>query len=142
MLRFLGRIILVPLGFLIGAAVALCVLLSLGLERITHVLSGRPLETEGIDVFVSIVHGFLGLAGAATIIPAVLVVVVGEVARIRSILYYVLGGGLALAALPLMAAGGRFGSDGLTGLTSNWPVFATAGFAGGLAYWLLAGRRA
>jgi hypothetical protein len=66
---------------------------------------------------------------------------VGEVGRIRSSLYYVIGGGVALATVPLMA---RLGQP-LTVLDLSpvvWQVLATAGFAGGFVYWLIAGRNA
>jgi hypothetical protein len=81
------------------------------------------------------------LTTGLTIIPALLVVFVGEVARIRSALYYVAGGGAALAAIPLLA---RVGQSGGVVLPEQivWQVFATAGFAGGFIYWLIAGRNA
>jgi hypothetical protein len=53
----------------------------------------------------------------------------------------VIGGGAALAVAPLMA---RLNQP-LAVLDLSqvvWQVLATAGFAGGLAYWLLAGRNA
>jgi hypothetical protein len=142
MLRLIGRLIVVPLGFLIGALVALAVLLTLGLERITHALAGKPLEAGGLEVLVDLAQGMIGLAGASTIVPAVLVVIVGEVARIRSTLYYVLGGGIAVAILPLIARGNAPAGGGAASLVTLWPVLATAGFAGGLVYWMIAGRRA
>ena len=40
MLRAVGRLIIVPLGFLIAAAVAGFVLVTLGLEQITHAMHG------------------------------------------------------------------------------------------------------
>jgi hypothetical protein len=139
-LRALGRLILVPLAFAIATVVAVLVLATLGLERVTHAL-GQGLEGDGVDILFEIGRGAIGLAGAATIVPAIVVVIVGEVARIRSALYYVVGGGIALAALPLLAPNGPGGSAaGVLG--AIWPVLATAGFAGGLAYWLIAGRNA
>lgn len=140
----ISRLIMVPLGFMLGAGVAIMVLLSLGLERITQAVSGQGLATVGIELLFGLVHGFIGLAGVATVVPALAVVIVGEVARIRSMLYYVLGGGLAIGLLPVLArvgVGGASGS-GMANLGQLWPVFATAGFAGGLVYWLVAGRRA
>ena len=80
------------------------------------------------------------IASGATIIPALLLVIVGEVARIRSWLYYMIGGGVALAIIPLLV---RIDPGTMTySLPALWHVFATAGFAGGLTYWLLAGRNA
>jgi hypothetical protein len=142
MLRFVGRLIMVPLGFLLAILAALGVLFTLGVERITHALKGTQFDETGIDLVFSMLHGFVGLAGVATIVPALLIVIIGEVVRIRSWLYYVLGGGAALAVLPLLASAGTLGSGGIANPGAVWPVFATAGFAGGLTYWLLAGRNA
>ena len=64
------------------------------------------------------------------------------VARIRSLIYYVVGGGLALAAVPLLARYGQGGTAMPDPDQLVWQVFATAGFAGGFVYWLLAGRNA
>ncbi len=142
MLRVLGRLFLVPFGFLLAALAAMAVLFTLGLERITHVVKGAHFETDGVDLVFSMLQGFIGLAGAATIVPSLLVVVVGEVARVRSWLYYVAGGGIAMAVMPLLAASGSLGSGNVTSLGAIWPIFATAGFAGGFLYWLVAGRSA
>jgi hypothetical protein len=55
-------------------------------------------------------------------------------------LYYVLAGGLSLAAIPILAAPE---TAELSSLASHaMTIFAAAGFAGGLLYWLLAGARA
>jgi hypothetical protein len=43
--------------------------------------------------------------------------------------------------IPLLARLGQQ-PDQASAATALWQVFATAGFAGGLVYWLLAGRRA
>lgn len=134
----LGRIIVVPLAFVIAAGVSLTVLLSLGYERAVHALSGSDVP-ERIDVVFDMIGRGLLIASAMTILPAIGVAIVGEVARIRSALFYILGGGASLAVVPLVA---RFGQapDSVAG--TLWPIFATAGFAGGLVYWMLAGRKA
>lgn len=138
-LRTIGRLILIPIAFLIAAALSIFVLVTLGLEHITRVLHSR----EGVEVAESVFdlawQGTL-LATGVSLIPAVLVVIVGEVARIRSWLYYMMGGGVALAAVPFLA---RLDMAEAGMATSTiWQVFATAGFVGGLTYWLLAGRSA
>ncbi len=140
-LRALGRLIMVPLGLLLGILAALAVLLTLGLELTTHTLANRADDVDKLEVLVDMGLGFITVAAAVSLLPALLVVVVGEIARIRSILYYMLGGGAALALLPLLV---RFGSAAESGPlpTRVWTVMATAGFAGGLIYWLVAGRRA
>lgn len=131
---------MVPLAFLLGTVAALFILFTLGMEKITHVLAGRAIEADASQIF-EFMRQASALASAATIVPAILLVIVGEVARIRSSAYYILGGGAALCALPLMAMAGSLSSD-LSPLGTLWTVFATAGFAGGFVYWLLAGRNA
>ena len=142
MMRLLVLLILLPLGFLLGMLAAIGVLFTLGLERLTHALSGSQLDNQGVDFVFSILEGFIGLAGAATVIPALLLVVIGEVARIRSWIFYVGGAGLAAAVIPMLAASGNLGTGNITQIGAIWPVFATAGFAGGFIYWLIAGRTA
>ena len=64
-----------------------------------------------------------------------------KLARIRSAVYYIVGGGVALAVVPLLT---RIGQPATVLELSPvvWQVLATAGFAGGFVYWLLAGRTA
>jgi hypothetical protein len=85
---------------------------------------------------------FAGTVGPAlTALPALIAVVAGEVLRVRSWMYYVLAGGLSLAAIPILAAPETAELSSI--LASHaMTIFATAGFAGGLLYWLLAGARA
>jgi hypothetical protein len=139
-LKTLGRMIWVPIAFLISAAVSLFVLVTLGLETITHAIYGLEAD-ETVSASLDMVWQGTLLASAATLLPAIALVVIGEVARIRSWLYYMIGGGLALAAIPLLARLDPNAAAQLS-LPSLWHVFATAGFAGGLVYWLLAGRNA
>lgn len=134
--RLLGRLILVPLGFVLAAIATLAVVATLGLERVTRLLHGRDVDVDGI---VGIASYAYSLAAVTTVVPALIVVLVGEVARIRSTLYYVVGGGLALLALPMLVGFGHLEHD-LGQSSSIWQVSATAGFAGGMVYWLVAGR--
>jgi hypothetical protein len=142
-LHAVGRIVLVPLGFLLGLAAAVWVLLTLGLEVTTQTLAHQASDADKVGVLIDIGLGFLRVFAAASILPALLVVIVGEVARIRSVLYYVLGGGLALAMFPLLARIGTTLPDASGSVPIRaWAVLSTAGFAGGLVYWVIAGRRA
>lgn len=138
-LKTIGRLIWIPIAFLIAAVASMLVLVTLGLETLTHAmhnLDGADTVSAAFDVAW---QGTI-IASGATLIPALLVVVVGEVARIRSWLYYMIGGGAALAIIPLLA---RVDPGTMTyALPALWHVFATAGFAGGIVYWLLAGRNA
>ncbi len=140
-LSALGRMIVVPMAFVIASIVTLFVLLTLGYERVVHYMTGS-VEANGIDaIFGLFGHGVL-LASGLTILPALALVIVGEVVRIRSALYYVLGGGAAMVAIPLLIRFGQEGTGNNPDLITVWQVFATAGFAGGLVYWLVAGRKA
>jgi hypothetical protein len=85
---------------------------------------------------------------ALTIVPALVAVVIGEALHIRSWMYYVLAGGAALLAVPLLAgAPGELATapaDLMVALAAHqyMTIFAAAGFVGGFVYWLLAGRNA
>jgi hypothetical protein len=138
-LRTIGRLIWIPIAFLLAAAAALFVLVTLGLETVTHAVHNLD-EADTISAAYDVFWQGTIIASGATLIPAILVVIVGEVARIRSWLYYLVGGGVALAVIPLLS---RVDPGTMTyALPALWHVFATAGFAGGFAYWLLAGRNA
>lgn len=139
--RALGRLILVPLGFVLGMAAAAAILITLGLEKVAHAVHGREIDARAVETLWNALIGAKAIASVATLVPALLVVIVGEVARIRSVLFYMAGGGLALAAMPFLARSTTL-DGGLAQLGLIWQVFATAGFVGGAVYWLIAGRRA
>jgi len=139
--KTVGRMVLIPLALLIAAAASFFVLLTLGLERVTGELHRHAPGDDVASAMFDLMNQGMLLTTGLTVIPALLVVFVGEIARIRSLLYYVAGGGLALAAIPLLAQIGHAGGVGLPGQIV-WQVFATAGFAGGFVYWLIAGRNA
>lgn len=140
-LRTLGRLILVPVAFLIAAGVSVLVALTLGLEKISAAVSGHEGGTDTVEAYWQIaMQGGLLLAGL-TVLPALVLVIVGEVARIRSWLYYMIGGGMAVGLLPVAALAGAPDLSAMPP-AALWQVLATAGFTGGLVYWVLAGRTA
>ena len=139
--RAIGRIIMVPLAFILASLTTLFVILSLGQERIVQAMTGRGPDEATVGAAFDLLRLTVTFASVQALLPALLLVIVGEVARIRGAMYYVIGGGIALALIPLLA---RI-SDPSTVLglaTAVWQVLATAGFAGGFVYWLLAGRNA
>ena len=141
MLRALGRVIVLPIAFVLAVVATLVVIISLGQERAVQALSARGPESVPINAVVDLAALAMRLASIYTLVPALLLVIVGEVARIRSALYYVIGGGIALAIVPLLTRV----NQPMTVLELSpvvWQVLATAGFAGGFVYWLLAGRNA
>ena len=141
MMRALGRIILLPIAFVLAAVATLFVVLSLGQERVVQAIGTRAPDQVPIDALLDIVGLALRFATVHTLVPALLLVIVGEVARIRSAVYYIVGGGVALAVVPLLTRIGQPATV-LELSPAVWQVLATAGFAGGFVYWLLAGRTA
>jgi hypothetical protein len=78
---------------------------------------------------------------AGGFIPTLLVIILVEGFALRSIVVYgVIGAALALAAAYGLDFGGYTAPD--VDLMHEREVFAAAGIAGGLVYWLFAGRRA
>jgi hypothetical protein len=139
--RAIGRLIMVPLGFILAGVMAMVILATLGMERVTQTIHRRDVDIDAWFSMVNLAQETIVLFSTFTIIPAILLVIVGEVARIRSSVYYIVGGGAVLAAWPLLNRFGAIGQDP-TKLADLWTVFATAGFAAGFIYWLVAGRRA
>jgi hypothetical protein len=138
----LGRMIVVSMAFIASAAAALLVFATLALEHVTQTMygeSGEPFNalTVLMDFFW---HAYV-LTSALTLLVALAVALIGEVGRIRSALYYVVGGGAAAALYPLLYSIGPSHAGDPT-VPAAWQVLATAGFVGGFVYWLLAGRRA
>lgn len=138
--RMIGRLVLVPVAFVLATLAAAFVLLTLGLERLTVLMHRGGGQDDLIVAILDLATEGVLLASALTIVPALVVIIVGEVARIRSLTYYLVGGGAALVAVPLLA---RLAQASQVGPAAElWQVFATAGFAAGFVYWLIAGRTA
>ena len=141
--RTIFRLLWVALAFCIAAGIALAVLFVLGAlwvgDELRTAAPNDPFLREGGPLFGAF-YFTAAVAPALTVLPALLIVVAGEVLRLRSWIYYVLGGGAALIAIPLLATP----IEELPAMPAGqWlGFFAVAGFTGGLAYWLLAGARA
>ena len=143
-LRTIFRLAWVVVAFSIAALAALAVLFALGAmwagNELRAAAPDDPLIRDGAPIFGLMV--FASTVGPAlTALPALIAVVAGEVLRVRSSIYYVLAGGLALAAIPVMAAPDMAELPAILASRST-TIFATARFAGGFFYWLLAGARA
>src|SRR5262245_63123798 len=102
MLRTVGRLIWVPIAFLLSALVSMLVIASLGQERIVQAMAGRGPDQSTIDAGFELLGVVLQFFSGYTLLPAILLVLIGEVARLRGALYYVIGGGATLAAVPLL----------------------------------------
>jgi hypothetical protein len=84
-----GRILIViPFALLLAAAASGFVLVTLGLEHVTSYLHVNPIGDEDVETVFAMMNQGLMLAASITLIPALLMVIVGEVASIRSVAYW------------------------------------------------------
>lgn len=138
-LKTIGRYVWLPIALLLSGLAALFVLITLGQERLFQVLAASNEELHDLTILARLLNEGIALAAGMTLVPALIVIIIGEAARIRSALYYILGGGFALLAIPILARYGQL-SEWSAPSPEIWQVFATAGFAGGFTYWLICGR--
>jgi hypothetical protein len=136
-----GRIIVIFIALMI-AIVAAGIALAIGI--ISPDWSGMDSDpVERVNFFI-ISFFATSFAGAVAMLPALVVVVIAEAARMRSFIYYGVGGAL----VGLASYYGSDVSERLENTTDVVPVghslqlAAAAGIVGGLAYWLIAGRNA
>ncbi|MGC2409496.1 MAG: hypothetical protein WA441_05765 [Methyloceanibacter sp.] len=143
-IRTFFRVLWAVTAFVLAVMVALAALFALGAlwvgDELRAAAPGDPVLEMGGPWF-GVALFTTTVAPALTIFPALIAVVVGEVLRIRSWMYYVLAGGAALAAIPVLASAPAGPMPGLPA-GQYMTIFAAAGFAGGFVYWLLAGRGA
>lgn len=143
--RLIGRLLVVCIGFVLAALVCFALLTYLGGQMLSSEMAGTG-EIDGafpepvMDVFGAFAF-MLAIYPATTILPAIIAIVIGEVGRIRSLLYYILAGGAASLAIPLLYVATNVAEVEMP-TQSLLMIFATAGFGAGFVYWLIAGRRA
>ena len=144
-LNTLFRGIWVVTAFCLAALVALAVLFALGAlwvgDELRIAAPHEPMLHHGAAPVFGVVLFASTVAPALTCLPGLIAVVVGEVLRVRSWMYYVLAGGASFAAVPLLVGAHN---DDLQAVASSQylTIFLAAGFAGGFIYWLFAGARA
>jgi len=137
--RFLMRLLLVPLGALLAILVATLVLVIAHWGDFTALATARP-DVEGYWLVVVAIIGpvmtvLLAIGVVSMVAPATVGVVISEAFAIRSWIFHMANGGLS-------AWVGRW-------LMSDVPpeyhfllepkIFVAAGLAAGAAYWLIAG---
>jgi hypothetical protein len=133
-------------GFVLAALTGMIVLFVLGARWAAE--EATSFTPQNADEFsrsfnegLGVLAFFMTVAPLLTLLPAVLAALIGEIARIRSILYYVIAGGAAAVLMPLIAT--RADMAGPAAYSGQYfAIIATAGFAGGFVYWLIAGRNA
>ena len=139
------RMIWVAIAAMLAIGAALAVLFALGAMWVGDELRAAaphdPMLRHGADRIFGVILFAGTVTPALTILPALAAIVAGEVLRIRSWMYYLLAGGVSLAAIPLLTSPRV---EDLQALPASpyMPIFAAAGFVGGFVYWLLAGARA
>ncbi|WP_334175996.1 hypothetical protein, partial [Pseudoxanthobacter sp.] len=141
----------------IAAVVAASTVLVAGLQAATGGLFGVPFAAAGDFGFWATVAIFTPFVGSFAFLPALGAIAVGEVFRLRSVFYWVGAGGAIgfladISGLAPRLPGGPALEAGLKGplvlaagfvppgLDQASAVLYAAGLAGGLTYWLLAGR--
>ena len=136
-----GRIIVIVFGLLVAIMVA-GITLAIGIV----LPEWATMDSDPIERVIFFFAAFFATSyvGAVAIFPAALVIVILEAARMRSFLYYGIGGAL-------VALASYYGSDisvqlenttDVTPVANTLQLAAAAGILGGLAYWLIAGRNA
>lgn len=139
------RGIWVILAFGLAVFAALAVLFALGAIWVGDELRAAAPHDPMLHHRAAPIFGMVLFAGtvtpALTSLPALIAVVAGEVLKVRSWMYYVLAGGVSLAAVPLLVSA-RDSDLPAVASSQYMAIFLTAGFAGGFVYWLLAGRNA
>lgn len=157
-LRFIGRFIIIIGAYicaLLAAGCFLAVIFYSQLDRLIFALTHQDVRfyLDQFATFSDISHSYAAiliggsffaiLAGAASFIPAMIVIVLAEIKTYRSSLYYCISGliiGLiAIIAGPMITMSDRT----MTGfLPLIYASFACAGIIAGFVYWLIAGRHA
>ena len=139
------RGIWVILAFGLAVFAALAVLFALGAIWVGDELRAAAPHDPMLHHGAAPIFGMVLFAGtvtpALTSLPALIAVVAGEVLKVRSWMYYVLAGGVSLAAVPLLVSA-RDSDLPAVASSQYMAIVLTAGFAGGFVYWLLAGRNA
>jgi H+/Cl- antiporter ClcA len=136
-----GRIIVIAFALIVASIIA-GIALAIGIVAPDRSwLDSDPIERV---MFFTVSFFATSFIGATAFVPAVLLVAVAEIMRLRRVLYYA-------AAGAVVGLASYFGSNvelRLENTTDVSPVFhplqlaAAAGIIGGLVYWLLAGRNA
>jgi len=136
-----GRTIVIAVALIVASMVA-GITLAVGI-----IAPDWPwLDSDPVERVMFFVVSFFATSfiGATAFVPAVLLIVVAEIMRLRRLLYYAAAG----AVVGLTSYLGSNVELRLENTTDVSPVFhplqlaAAAGIIGGLAYWLLAGRNA
>ncbi len=143
------RILAVLFAFALACLTALVVLFAIGADWAARELAAHSSEIaaprappeEAFLHGVGFIAFFATVAPTLSLLPGLVATIVGEVAKVRSALYYILAGGLAMIVMPLAYIVQNAPANAVPS-AQYLTIYATAGFAAGLVYWLIAGRNA
>ncbi len=143
----LRRFFAVGFGFILAVIAGVVTLFFLGArwaagEATAFTPQDADEMSRAVNEGLGVIAFFFTVAPVLTLLPALATAVVGEVARIRSLLYYLVGGGVSAALMPLIATAGATPPEGSAYAAPYFTIMATAGFVAGFVYWLIAGRKA
>jgi len=143
------RVAAVLLAFLLACVTAIIVLFLVGAEWAARELAAQSardsaMPSPGEEVLfhgIGFIAFFAQVAPTLSILPGLVAAIAGEVAKIRAVLYYVVTGGFAMIVMPLAYIMQNVPAEAVPSI-QYLTIYATAGFAAGLIYWLVAGRNA
>jgi len=134
MTRFIGRVLIILLGFLAASLVAAFVV------TVAMFMEWQEILESGAGWFLIAVLGLI--LSAQGLLPALLAIAITEVLRLRSSLFYAAAGGAGLVGLYYALGLGETGLGAGVLVSRELEIMAGAGIAGGFVYWAIAGRRA
>lgn len=140
-LLYLGRFTLILAGYAVAsfAASAFVNLLMFGSFGLApEEMAGAFASSKFTIPFVALLVAYLAF------IPSIVVIVAAEVLGRRDWLYYALAGGLVALVMLVVVFGFYPDADDKEPVLHAWlgATLVGAGFVGGVAYWLVAGRSA
>ncbi len=138
-MAIVGRIAIIMLAYALA-----CVAASLVVTLATLTPDWDDLTALGLqsaEVW-SIVAVGAAMIGASATLPALIAVILTEGFAWRSIVVYAAAGGVMALALGYRFDMASYVNEAGRSLAHDREVLAAAGIAGGLIYWLVAGRRA
>ena len=155
-MKLILRLVWVAIAAFVASFAGLAFMLAFGLEWLARTAAAEAAPgATAVEGWLTLANkvvdqtaASLPVATVFTLVPGLIVLIVAEVARIRSLTYYLACGGIAFAALPVIlraTAGATAASAAAAATPWQTPfllLIATGGFLAGAVYWLLAGRRA
>jgi hypothetical protein len=139
-MHLISRLFVILVAFLV-ACMAAGLVLAIGVAAPDFSgIDSDPVERVSFFGFAFLGTGY---GVVAALLPALIAILLAEMAGIRSVLYYALAGALlglaSFYSVDLSAA--LENTTDIAPVAYGLPLAAAAGLVGGLVYWLIAGRK-